>query len=112
MDDDSSMSNCLKGKTRCNHIEDFVSFGSPPLQMHQILEARLATAEELRKSAEQERIEKEESAGNALAEQEAIMEKVLQESKMLEQEAEENSKVSTFSTHHGPLQVNRNDNNL
>lgn len=80
--------------------------------MHQILEVRLATAEELRRAAEQERLEKEESVRNALAEQEAIMEKVIQESKMLEQEAEENSKVATFSTHHGSLLVNRNDNNL
>jgi hypothetical protein len=64
--------------------------------MHQNLEARLAIAEELRKAAEQERLEKEESARNAFAEQEAIMEKVIQESKMLEQEAEENSKVANF----------------
>ncbi|XP_059438564.1 uncharacterized protein LOC132171297 [Corylus avellana] len=65
-------------------------------EMHQILEARLAIAEELRKAAEQERLEKEESARNAFAEQEAIMEKVIQESKMLEQEAEENSKLREF----------------
>jgi len=65
-------------------------------EMHQNLEARLAIAEELRKAAEQERLEKEESARNAFAEQEAIMEKVIQESKMLEQEAEENSKLREF----------------
>ncbi|GLT54281.1 hypothetical protein SLA2020_274920 [Shorea laevis] len=65
-------------------------------EMHQILEVRLATAEELRRAAEQERLEKEESVRNALAEQEAIMEKVIQESKMLEQEAEENSKLREF----------------
>jgi hypothetical protein len=76
-----------------------------PLQMHQSLETRLATAEEMRKAAEQEMLEKEESARNALAEQEAIMEKVVQESKILKEEAEENSKVATFLTHHGPFQL-------
>lgn len=64
------------------------------MQMRQTLEVRLAAAEELRKAAEQEKLEKEESAGNALAEQGIIMEKVVLESKLLQQEAEENSKVA------------------
>lgn len=75
-----------------------------PLQMHQSLEARLSIAEEMRKAVEQERLDKEKSARKALAEQNAIMEKVLQESKILKEEAEENSKVAIDLTHHGPLQ--------
>lgn len=67
-----------------------------PIQMHQALQTRLAMAEELRKAAERERFEKEESAQNDLDAEEAIMEKVVQESKMLEQEAEENSRVASF----------------
>ena len=66
------------------------------MQMRQTLEARLAVAEESTKAAEQEKLEKEESARNAFAEQEAIMEKVVQESKLLEKEAEQNSKAVTF----------------
>ena len=65
--------------------------------MHQTLEERFDATEKERKAAEQEKMEKEESAKNALTEQELIMEKVVQESKMLKQEAEENSKVVTLS---------------
>lgn len=65
--------------------------------MSQTLEVRLAAAEELRKATEQEKLEKEESARKALAEQEAIMEKVVRESRRLQQEAEENSKVAIVS---------------
>lgn len=63
--------------------------------MSQSLRVRLAAAEELRKAAEEEKLEKEEIARKALAEQEAIMERVVQESKRLQQEAEDNSKVVT-----------------
>ncbi|KAI9180514.1 hypothetical protein LWI28_005557 [Acer negundo] len=65
-------------------------------QMRVTLEARLTTAEEARKAAEQEKLEKEESARSFLAEQKAIMEKVVQESKFLQQEADENSKLREF----------------
>ncbi|KAA8550891.1 hypothetical protein F0562_002575 [Nyssa sinensis] len=65
-------------------------------EMHQTLEERLAAAEEERKVAEQERLEKEKSARNALAEQELMMEKVVEESKILNHEAEENSKLREF----------------
>ncbi|KAG8473930.1 hypothetical protein CXB51_033662 [Gossypium anomalum] len=68
-------------------------------EMHQTLVARQAAAKELMKAAEQEKLEKEESALNALAEQEAIMLKVVQESETLQQEAEENSKVAFISVH-------------
>lgn len=60
------------------------------------LEIRLAAALEMKKTAEQEKKEKEDSALKALAEQEANMEKVVQESKLLQQEAEENSKVKSL----------------
>lgn len=66
--------------------------------MRQGLESRLAAAEILRKVAELEKMEKEESAQKALLEQEAMMEKVAQESKRLQQEAEENSKVASTSS--------------
>ncbi|KAJ4727514.1 nuclear mitotic apparatus protein 1-like isoform X1 [Melia azedarach] len=65
-------------------------------EMHEALKARLAAAADMRKAAEQEKLEKEESARNALAEQEAIMEKVVQESKILQEQAEENSKLQEF----------------
>ncbi|XP_052211275.1 uncharacterized protein LOC127814078 [Diospyros lotus] len=65
-------------------------------EMRQTLEERMDAAEKDRRTAEQERMEKEESARKALAEQELIMEKVVQESKMLKEEAEENSKLQEF----------------
>ncbi|CAK7348180.1 unnamed protein product [Dovyalis caffra] len=65
-------------------------------EMHQTLESRLAAAEELRKAAELEKLDKEETARNALAEQEIIMEKVVQESKILQKEVEENAKLREF----------------
>ncbi|KAJ9187665.1 hypothetical protein P3X46_003093 [Hevea brasiliensis] len=65
-------------------------------EMHQTLEVRLAAAEELRRTAEKQKLEKEESARNAYAEQEAIMEKVVQESKFLQEEAEENFRLREF----------------
>lgn len=61
--------------------------------MQQTLEVRLTEAQNVIKSAEQEKTEKENAAMKALTEQELIMEKVLQESKILNQQAEDNSKV-------------------
>lgn len=61
--------------------------------MRQALEVRLAEAENEIKSAEQEKIEKEKAAMKALADQELIMDKVVQESKFLKQQAEDNAKV-------------------
>ncbi|KAF8392478.1 hypothetical protein HHK36_022820 [Tetracentron sinense] len=65
-------------------------------EIRRTLEARLVAAEEEWKAAEQENIEKEKSAGKALAKQEVIMEKMYQESKKLQQEAAENSKLREF----------------
>ncbi|KAL2991969.1 hypothetical protein AAZX31_10G024500 [Glycine max] len=61
-------------------------------EMRHILEERLAAAEESRKAAEQQKLEKEESARKALVEQERLVEMVVHESQRLQQEAEENSK--------------------
>ncbi|XP_019452666.1 PREDICTED: uncharacterized protein LOC109354533 isoform X2 [Lupinus angustifolius] len=72
-------------------------------EMHQILEARLVAAEEMRKAAEHEKLEKEESARKALAEQEAMMEKVVEESVRLQKEAEENSKLQEFLMDRGQV---------
>ncbi|KAF9669413.1 hypothetical protein SADUNF_Sadunf14G0105100 [Salix dunnii] len=65
-------------------------------EMRQTLKSRLAAAEELMKTAELEKLEKEEAAQNALVEQEIIMGKVVQESKILQKEAEENAKLREF----------------
>lgn len=62
--------------------------------MRGVLETRLAAALVIKNIAEQIKQEKEGSARKALAEQEVIMDKVVQESKLLQQEAEENSKVT------------------
>ncbi|XP_059660521.1 uncharacterized protein LOC132306928 [Cornus florida] len=70
-------------------------------EMRQTLELRLAAAEKVREAAEQERLEKVKSAQNALAEQELVMEKVVEESKILKQEAEENSKLQEFLVDRG-----------
>lgn len=63
------------------------------LQMRETLEVRLAEAQYVIRSAELEKIEKENAAMKALTELELIMEKVLEESKILNQQAEENAKV-------------------
>lgn len=72
-------------------------------EMRQVLEARLAVAEEVLKAAEQDKLLKEESARKALLEQELIMEKVVQESKRLQREAEENSKLREFLMDRGQI---------
>lgn len=65
------------------------------MQMRQTLEVRLSTAVNEIKSAEMRKLEKEEVARKSLAEQELIMEKVVEESKILRQQAEDNVKVVT-----------------
>jgi hypothetical protein len=72
-------------------------------EMRVDLEIRLATALGIKNAAEQEKQEKEGSARKAFAEQEAIMERVVQESKLLQQEAEENSKLREFLMDHGRI---------
>ncbi|CAL5207035.1 unnamed protein product [Lathyrus oleraceus] len=72
-------------------------------EMRQILESRLTAAEMSKKAAELEKEEKEGSARVALLEQEAMMEKVVQESQRLQQEAEENSKLREFLMDRGQI---------
>ncbi|XP_010522693.1 PREDICTED: uncharacterized protein LOC104801219 [Tarenaya hassleriana] len=72
-------------------------------EMREVLEARLAAALEMKKAAEQENHEKEDYAKKAFAEQEAIMEQVVKESKLLQQEAEENSKLREFLMDRGQI---------
>ncbi|XP_073283307.1 uncharacterized protein [Primulina huaijiensis] len=65
-------------------------------EMHQILEERLAAAENEINSVEQEKIEKQKFAQKALAEHEMDMKKVLREANILKQQAEENAKLREF----------------
>ncbi|KAJ4956426.1 hypothetical protein NE237_013209 [Protea cynaroides] len=65
-------------------------------EMSRTLEIRLAAAEEETKMAKQEKLEKEKLARVALAERELAMERVVDESKRLQQQAEENSKLRDF----------------
>ncbi|KAL8530695.1 hypothetical protein ACS0TY_007653 [Phlomoides rotata] len=67
-------------------------------EMRQTLEVQLAAAENEIRSAEQEKLEKENAARKLFADQELVMEKVVQESKNLKQLAEENANVATLST--------------
>lgn len=61
--------------------------------MQQTLQERLAAAEAEKVAAEKEKLENEEFARKALDEQVVIMDRVVQESKKLQEEAQENSKV-------------------
>ncbi|KAK6120091.1 hypothetical protein DH2020_046221 [Rehmannia glutinosa] len=70
-------------------------------EMHQTLGVRLAAAENEIKSAEHEQSEKEKAAMKAFADQELIMEKVVQESKVLKQQAEDNAKLREFLVDRG-----------
>lgn len=70
-------------------------------EMRQTLEVRMAAAEKEMKAAEQERLGKEEVARKALADQEIIMERVVQEANVLKQEAEENAKLRDFLVDRG-----------
>lgn len=63
------------------------------LQMRQSLEVRLAAALNEIQCAELNKLEKGEVARKSFAEQELVMEKVVQESKRLRQQAEDNAKV-------------------
>ncbi|XP_042518062.1 uncharacterized protein LOC122091892 [Macadamia integrifolia] len=65
-------------------------------EMSQTLEIRLSAAAEERKIAGQEKLENEKSARMVLVEQELAMERVVEETKRLQQQAEENSKLRDF----------------
>ncbi|KAL6561194.1 hypothetical protein OROMI_016795 [Orobanche minor] len=70
-------------------------------EMRRSLEVRLSAAENKLKFAEQEKLEKEKDAMKALADHELVMEKVVQESKILRHQAEENSKLQEFLVDRG-----------
>lgn len=70
-------------------------------EMRLTLEVRMAAAEKEMKAAEQGRLDKEEVARKALADQEIIMEKVVQAANVLKQEAEENAKLRDFLVDRG-----------
>ncbi|KAI3449606.1 hypothetical protein Pfo_006271 [Paulownia fortunei] len=70
-------------------------------EMRQTLEVQLAAAENEIKSADEEKLEKEKAARKSLADQELIMEKVVQESKILKQQAEDNAKLQEFLVDRG-----------
>lgn len=65
-------------------------------KMRKIMESRIAEADEMRIAAEKEKLEKEKAARATLTEQESMMEKVVGESKIIQEAAEENSKVVTL----------------
>lgn len=73
------------------------------IEIHQAVEVRLVSAEEEIKEAESEKLKKEESALKYLAQEETNMEKVVQESKILEQQDEENFKLREFLMDRGQL---------
>ncbi|XP_010938758.1 uncharacterized protein [Elaeis guineensis] len=65
-------------------------------EIRQTLEARRCAVEEEMAAAEQEKLEREELARKALGEQELIMDTIVGESKKLQQQAEENSRLREF----------------
>ncbi|KAK9733545.1 hypothetical protein RND81_04G074500 [Saponaria officinalis] len=70
-------------------------------EMRKSIEQRLATVEEQKRAAEKELFDKQEIAQRALTEQELVMDKVVQESKLLQQEADENAKLRDFLVEKG-----------
>ncbi|KAI3423213.1 CUE domain-containing protein [Psidium guajava] len=71
------------------------------VQMRQELEIRLSAAEDLKKVAEKEKLEKEATARRVLAEQQALLEKVFHQSKLLQEKEEQNNKLRMFLMDHG-----------
>ncbi|XP_072960787.1 uncharacterized protein [Typha angustifolia] len=72
-------------------------------EMRQALEARLANAEEEIEASEKEKFEKESFAQEALREQQLMMNAIVEESKKLQQEAEENSRLRDFLMERGRI---------
>ncbi|KAG1371014.1 hypothetical protein COCNU_16G001080 [Cocos nucifera] len=72
-------------------------------EIRQTLEARSCAAEEEMAAAEQEKLEREELAREALSEQELIMDAIVGESKKLQQQAEENSRLREFLMDRGHI---------
>ncbi|KAJ6808863.1 laminin subunit beta-1-like [Iris pallida] len=72
-------------------------------EIRQTLEARLAASQDEIAAAEQEKLEMEGLAQKALKEQELVMEMVVEKSKQLQQEAEENAKLREFLMDRGQV---------
>jgi hypothetical protein len=72
-------------------------------EMRKTLELRLSVAENETKAAEKEKQDKEENINNMLNNQKRIMEKVVEEAKILEQAAEENAKLRDFLVDRGHM---------
>ncbi|KAL8054979.1 hypothetical protein ABFX02_04G026400 [Erythranthe guttata] len=72
-------------------------------EMHQTLQLRLTAAENEIRSAEQIKQEKEKLALKSLADQELIMEKVVQESQILKDQAVANAKLQKFLQDRGDV---------
>lgn len=65
--------------------------------MQATLEARIAAADVMLEAAQEVKLAKEEEARKALAEQDALMQKLVEQAVTLRQEEEENSKVTDHS---------------
>ncbi|KAL9252365.1 hypothetical protein AKJ16_DCAP18399 [Drosera capensis] len=72
-------------------------------KMQQALQERLNSVQEEVRAAEKKKLETEESARVLLAKEKEIMEKVVEESKILQQEAEENAKLRDFLMNRGRI---------
>ncbi|KAH7676949.1 UBA-like protein [Dioscorea alata] len=72
-------------------------------EIEETLKERLTTAKKEIAAAEQEKLEKERLAQKALSEQEQLMDAIVQESKALQQQAEENSKLREFLMERGQI---------
>ena len=66
------------------------------MKMQDTLQRRLVAAEAERAAAEKAKLEREASAQKSLDEQELLLEAAKNKSKRLEQEAQENAKVTTI----------------
>ena len=67
------------------------------VQIHQTLDERLVAAQQEIAAAEKEKIEKEAAARTLLDEQEKMMNSIVEESRKLQKEAEDNLKVLSAS---------------
>ncbi|KAM0954221.1 putative ubiquitin system component CUE [Dioscorea sansibarensis] len=72
-------------------------------EIEETLKERLATAKKEIAAAEQERLDKESLAQKALSEQEQLRAAIVQESKALQQQSEENSKLREFLMERGRI---------
>ncbi|WVZ98507.1 hypothetical protein U9M48_043938 [Paspalum notatum var. saurae] len=72
-------------------------------EIHQTLDERLIAAQQEIAAAEKEKIEKEAAAQALLGEQEKVMNSIVEESRKLQKEAEENLKLKEFLVERGQI---------